>query len=39
MGRPSAASSGPLEPADWPDWVLSFRAATRPPTPAVRLPG
>ena len=24
MGKPSAASSGPLEPADWPDWVLSF---------------
>jgi hypothetical protein len=24
MGRPSTASSGPIEPADWPDWVLAF---------------
>jgi hypothetical protein len=24
MTRPSVASSGPLEPADWPDWVLAF---------------
>jgi len=24
MGRPSVASSCPLTPDQWPDWVLSF---------------
>jgi hypothetical protein len=24
MARPSSASRGPLEPAQWPTWVLSF---------------
>ena len=24
MGRADVARKGPLEPASWPDWVLSF---------------
>jgi len=24
MGRADVARNGPLEPASWPDWVLSF---------------
>jgi len=33
MGRADVARNGPLEPASWPDWVLSFPGALQTTDP------
>jgi hypothetical protein len=33
MARPTIASGGPLEPSQWPDWVLAFPGGYYPDDP------